>query len=79
MRTTIEDLKHWFEDAQARGASHLVVVCDSFSYEDYPVYCQSKAQALKRVSKPGDMQRVMEVYDISLGWEAQAKGRSWNL
>ena len=32
------DLKRWFEEGVEEGASHMIVVCDTFDYEDYPVF-----------------------------------------
>ena len=78
MAASLQDIRGWFQKAEAQGYTHMLVVCDTFDHEDYPVYCNSEAEARKRDDKPGDMQRVMEVYKVELGWEAQAEGRSRN-
>lgn len=75
--TSASTIKSWFERAEQEGADYMVVVCDSYDYTDYPVYCDAE-KARKTIAKPGDMQRVMEVYDIRLGWDAQSRGRVWN-
>ena len=77
--TSATEIKSWFDQAEKDGATHMLVVCDQFDYEDYSVPCNSLEEAQQKVAEPGDMQKVMEVYDISLGWEAQATGMSWNL
>lgn len=42
----------------------MLVICDTFDYDDYPVYVKTEADCLMRHRNPGDMQRVMEVYDL---------------
>lgn len=38
MPTTREDIVRWFEEGVKQDATHLIVVCDRFSYEDFPDY-----------------------------------------
>jgi hypothetical protein len=38
MSTTIEELRQWFLEGVELGASHMIVVCDTYDHEDYPVY-----------------------------------------
>lgn len=63
--------------------THLVVVCDSFDYEDYPVYVDATEDVHAVVAKYNgpNMQRVMEVYDLTestMPLEEQRKlGRSF--
>ena len=57
----------WLLGARENGASHLIVVCDTFDHDDYPVEVMPdqdvhKVEAEYR-SKP--MQQVMEVYWIA--------------
>lgn len=69
MGTTKEDIKGWFKSGKEEGHTHMLVVCDSFDYEDYPVYVDSKEDAEKKhaayVKGEHSMQRVMEVYNLS--------------
>jgi hypothetical protein len=69
-----------FNRAKAQGASHMIMVCDTFDYEDYPVFVQSDLDVREEVRRMDgkNMQRVMEVYKISLGWEAQSVGIVFN-
>ena len=78
MAATQTQIKQWFEKAQEEKATHMVIICDTFDYGDYPVNFHSEAAARRRCEQPGDMQRVMEVYKIELGWEAQSSGRVMN-
>ncbi len=34
------DIKRWFRNGKKNGATHMIVVCDTFDYEDYPVYVE---------------------------------------
>lgn len=78
--TTQKDIKRWFDEGIRRGAKWMLVLCDTFDYEDYPVYTTTATDTLSRYNNPGKMQRVMEVYDLSLDAEPQlCERRSLNL
>lgn len=78
--TTRKEISDWFDRGVAEGASHMVVRVDTFDYEDYPTFCANVVEARKVVASPGDMQRVMEVYNLAMDKEMQLdEGRSHNL
>lgn len=81
--TTKATLQEWFERGQATDASvtHMIVVCDTFDYEDYPVYVKAGEDASEAVEKhSGNMQKVMEVYSYGLPLEGQlAEFRAYHL
>lgn len=81
MSTTRKELSDWFDRGIAQGATHMVVVCDTFSYEDYPVFCKSEAAARAVAASPGEMQRIMEVYNLTKDKDTQVNtsSRVWNL
>ena len=71
MATTREEISEWFDEGVRQGATHMVVVCDTFAYEDYPVYVKPTENVYDVYDKNGgdkgendNMQRVMEVYDL---------------
>lgn len=67
------DIKTWFEDGVKNKATHMIVVCDTFDHDDYPVYV-SPDKNVREVFKEYDgknMQRVMEVYDLQSPMEPQ--------
>lgn len=64
MATTKEDIGRWFARGVEDGARHMLVVCDTFDYDDYPVYTKTDAECLAKYKAPGEMQKVMEVYDL---------------
>ena len=76
MATTRQDLREWFERGVEDGATHMIVVCDTFSYEDYPVYVMPGEDARAKFNEhqnPGKMSSVMEVYNLSQDKEEQLK------
>ena len=81
MAASLETIKSHFSLGLANGATHMVMVCDTFDYEDYPVYVEDGQSVQEVVDQynSASMQRVMEVYKLSLGWEAQSTGRVMNL
>ena len=70
MGTSLSDLKRWFEEGKAERHAYLIVVCDSFDHEDYPLYADTLPQFWELYdSHDGtNMQRIMEVYDLSRRW-----------
>ena len=67
MGTTKEDIKEWIKRGQEQGATHMIVVCDTFDWEDYPVYVMPTEDAHKKYANYNglNMQKVMEVYNLT--------------
>ncbi len=68
-----EEIRGWIERGKAQGATHMIVMCDGFGNEDYPVYV-SPAEAVREVLSEHtahEMQRLMEVYFLNGDIEAQ--------
>lgn len=65
----------WLHTAVEKGASHLIVACDTFDYTDYPIYVmpeQDVHQVEESISSDEDaMQQVMEVYWLGGDLEEQ--------
>lgn len=63
----------------------MMVVCDTFSYDDYPVYCTGPKEcheAYNRYKAGENMTKLMEVYDLRMDHEEQvcserAMNMSW--
>jgi hypothetical protein len=72
MSTTKRQIRDWLLSGRMKGATHVIVVCDTFDWEDYPVNVLP-GQDVREVAKQydGDMQLVMEVYNLSLSIEDQ--------
>lgn len=81
MATTRDDIRKWLEHGKTKGATHMVVVCDTYDYDDYPVYVErgQNAKDVVQAYSEQQMTRVMEVYSYALDLEQQlAEHRSWN-
>ena len=65
----------WFDAAKAQGATHMIVVCDEFSWESYPVSVMpgEDVRELEGSYNGKSMQRVMEVYSMSVDKDLQMK------
>jgi hypothetical protein len=80
MSTTKADLKRWFREGADEGATHMLVITDTFDWSDYPVYVKPGEDAREIARKYDDvnMQRIMEVYDLRKSWVEQSKERVFN-
>jgi len=80
--TTQADIREWLERGQGKGATHVIVMCDTFDWDDYPVFVDSNQNIrdeVARLQNGGNMQKIMEVYNLSLDIEAQInEDRSFN-
>lgn len=72
-RTTQEDIREWLREGKKEGATHVIVACDTFDWSDYPIYCAGPAECWKQYDAHDgkNMQKVMEVYDLSLDLNRQ--------
>ena len=71
--TTRAEIDDWFDRGVKQRATHMLVVCDTFDHEDYPVFVMTRADCLAKYKSPGEMQRVMEVYDLTADKAAQLR------
>jgi len=84
MAATKSEISSWFDEGVRQKASHMIVVCDSYDHDDYPVFITTdEAGAKAKVQEYADgkhsMQRVMEIYSLSLPKSPQMEApRSFN-
>jgi len=73
MATTKQEIRGWLEEGQEKGATHVIVMCDTFDYSDYPEYVMPGESIFKKVEefRERNMQRVEEVYNLNLDIEEQ--------
>lgn len=66
--TTAEDILGWLNRAKKENATHMLVVCDTFDWDDYPVFVsdEENVRDVYEQYHGKDMQKVMEVYNLSL-------------
>jgi hypothetical protein len=78
--TTKEEIGQWFDRGVEEGATHMLVVCDTYDWDDYPVYVKLGEDAREQAAKyPHDMQKLMEVYNLAIDRDQQLKqGRAFN-
>lgn len=67
MAASKEEISKWFDEGVKKAATHMIIACDTFDYDDYPVFVHSKQSVEKEVKRLDgvNMQRVMEVYKLS--------------
>jgi hypothetical protein len=72
MTATRQDIEGWFDRGLNQGSDFMIIVCDTFDYEDYPVYASKADYKAAHSSHNGkNMGRVMEVYDLSMDKDTQ--------
>jgi hypothetical protein len=76
MAASKTDISEWFDRGLAQGATHMIIVCDTYDYEDYPKYVLP-GQDVRVVEKNcnGNMQKVMEVYNLQMDKATQMNER----
>lgn len=74
MTATKTDLIGWFDEGVRQGATHMIVVCDTYDGDNFPVYVTSD-EDVREVAKshgdPAKMVKVEEVYCLSMDRDAQ--------
>ncbi len=77
MATTIPMLVRWFNIGVEQGATHMIVVCDTFDWEDFPVYVMPAEDAVEKFAElhERNMQKVIEVYNLGLDCDDQMAER----
>lgn len=65
MAATRADIQSWLTDLED-DITHVIIVCDTYDWDDYPVYV-SKDEDVRKVESRfhGNMQQVMEVYSFT--------------
>jgi hypothetical protein len=81
MGTTREDITSWLHRGREKGATHVLVVCDTFDWSDYPVFVMpgEDARAIADKNNGPNMTKLMEVYKLDMDWHTQlSERRSFN-
>lgn len=79
--TTKHEIRLWLQEAKDAGATHMLVVCDTFDHEDYPVKVMPNEDVQKKMKEAVDigMTRLMEVYSLRRDFEEQLNERyAWH-
>ena len=75
MAATKQDIEEWFKQGVREKATHMIVVCDTFDWDDYPVYVKKGDDVRTEQAKRNgaNMQQVMEVYNLKKPMDKQMK------
>lgn len=76
-----EDIKGYLEKGKKNGAKYMLMVCDTFDYEDYPVYVKENEKLVDVINKYDgkNMQEIQEIYNLEIDIGEQLnKDRVWN-
>lgn len=63
------EIEQWYNSGKLnKNYTHLIVVCDTFNYEDYPIYVKvnEEVKDICDYHNKQSMQKVMRVFDLSL-------------
>jgi len=80
MTATRQDIERWLAEGKAKGAERVLVACDTYDHDNYPVYVMPGESARERADQLGNMQTVDEVYDLAYPLGAQLmekRARHW--
>jgi hypothetical protein len=80
-RTTQDDIRGWLQRGKDKGATHVLVVCDTFDWSDYPVFVMPGENLREKADKNNgpNMTKLMEVYKLDMDWNEQLNQvRSFN-
>lgn len=71
---TRNEIREIVMDGNTGKYSHVIIVCDTFDYEDFPVYVENGEDINQLVEKYNDynnMSKIMEIYNYNLDLEKQ--------
>ena len=73
MGTSQDDVKEWFNSGVKDKAAYMIVMVDTYDHGDYPVFVQpdDDIHAELNSRRMAPMQRIMEVYDLSMDRDQQ--------
>mgnify|MGYP001616146981 CR=1 FL=1 len=77
MPTTREDIIGWLHRGHEKGATHMLIVCDTFDWSDYPIFVMpgQDARKLADANNGPNMTKLMEIYKLSMDWASQLNER----
>ena len=67
MTATRQDVDRWIEEGKEKGATHIISVCDTFDWDDYPVYVMSDEDVEEKQKKydGSNMQIINEIINLT--------------
>lgn len=79
--SNFNEIKTMVERGIGKDYSHVIIVCDTFDHEDYPVYVKDDENIYSIIDEYNkNMQKVMEVYNYNMDIEKQLnEDRTYNI
>ncbi|CAH6983054.1 conserved hypothetical protein [Vibrio chagasii] len=67
MAASLSDVQGWVKRGKEQGAAYVISVCDTFDWDDYPVFVmpEDDLHAKKAEYDGVNMQRINEVIDLA--------------
>ena len=73
MAASKDEIRKWFDEGKKAKKRFMLVMRDMSDGNYYPLYEQTTEEAAKIVKRPGEMQQVIEVYDLRKDRERQLR------
>jgi hypothetical protein len=73
MSAGLSQIQTWVLRGKKKGATHVIIACDTFSHDNYPVYVMKDKSVRDEVARleGQKMTRVDEVYSLKMSLSAQ--------
>ena len=67
MAASRRDVDRWIDSAKERGCKYIISVCDTWDYDDYPVFCEDLNKLILKIDNYNgvNMQTINEIIRIN--------------
>jgi hypothetical protein len=74
-----DDIKEYIKQGKEAGHKYLIIACDEFDYEDYPIWVDSVEEVDKKRAEldAGVMANYHFIFDLSIEDYSDSKKRYW--
>ncbi len=82
MTAKLQDIRGYVERGQKNGSTHVIIACDTFDNDNYPVFVSPTENVREKIDdiNKAKMQRIDEVYNLQIPIEPQLEAPySYNL
>ena len=69
--TSKEEIAGWLKYGEDIGYKYMAVVCDTYDYEDFPSFYNSKEDLDDFIKNLDGMNKLMETYNLTADIESQ--------
>ena len=82
--TTRDEIRQWLIEGKEKNHKYMMVICDTYDHEDFPVYYDTRDEVVTRLNKTrsdnNNMERTMEIYDLSMSIKKQLEEHTaWHI